>query len=41
MCVSIMLIKINKNYCTKESIKKLVSTKYVNGDCTKKLGTVM
>ena len=41
ICVSIILIKINKNYCTKKSIKNLVSTKCVNGDCTKKLGTVM
>ena len=39
--VSITLIKINKNYCTKESIKEPVPTKCVNGDCTKKLGTVM
>ena len=41
LCVSIILTEINKNYYTKESIKKLVSTKCVNGDCTKKLGTVV
>ena len=37
MCVSITL----KKYCTKESIKEPVPTKCVNGDGTKKLGTVM
>ena len=41
LCVSIALIKINKKYCTKESIKEPVPTKCVNGDGTKKLGTVM